>query len=805
MLSKIMLVLSPCGTEDFQTIQNDVLEKLSEREQTAVQFSTLDEFCLNGFGMFKKFQENILPGTHLNFRNVDIALVCDYSKSNGISRYIQALKTFDQVKEGLGIQNIYAHLIWMIDTQLDTPENRNAALTAICSADFSHVSNIFLLTDRQSNANPCYAFERIHAASMLISVLLFHQVGLGMYTVGVGKTNISTREISSFTKHRFAEMIAERKLNIRNSPTLGDLCAAAFESRSVLSRSALKSYLYDIISEKIVTNFCYVIGSNDVFSPVQLPERIDFSSTITKWEQKMKQFINQMLYPETAEIFFSTTEPNNFIEFIEEIKNQIELFNREERIKVPFFGLKKTIAIAYNDFLDRKERAFNECLERFCSQWVELQEPIRQFASACIKKRNSLLEKYYQESSFITQCEAMAHTVVDNIKSSIYNLSLEWREFKEIYLENQENVPQLTARSIEKLMDWGVRETNSDNAVANVIRDQALWPIVDIQQKIIKPIEIQTNSVFVCKKHDTINPSGAKFIFFANLFPVPKIQAQINNGLSLVQVENSTYLNVEAISIVKLTDMYTADAVRSVARSLTAFTDFPIDGGTNMDDHSEYNDHYEIKEDTKEGEKNAPDISSSDPSANQPEADANPWNIGVVCDGNGSFKMSRDWIQPDLKSVNVFVLSEDREKGPKLILSNSIKSYEDISELVFQGKCILELRRTDNAQVLSRCIFQGRKTTIMLRRGKEKELVLNKNCILTNCMVYLDKMMGENDQTFSYEALSGMGVLLKKDFIGLPPPIEKRDTQCWKIIIKDSSFDIDVTDELKEKYEVMLT
>ncbi len=801
MLSRRMLVLGSCSAEDFEMIENNVREKLTNQEQTAVMFMPLEGFCpdqnghSNQFSIVEEFGKNISQELQVSFQSIDITFVCHNLVSrigdgvqNSIQRFVQALEAFDIVKDMLGIQAVHANLVWFADSVIQNARERRAALDELCKNGVFRFSTVFLLTDRRSNSTPCYPFERIQAAAALINVLMIQHAETGFFSVGVGKINISIHEIQKFARHRLAEAISERRISINKAPSMQNLCNEAFGVAS----EQLTAYLSDLVRDKIVRNFCYILGSDTNSSTVHMPDEIDFSDDISKWEASLKRLIRQMLFPEIAEAFFS--DQGDFQQYIKKLKDNTSGLVQEEKVKIPLFGLKKKVAIAYNAFLEEKKSAFSECIRVFGEQMDKTKLRLRQFAVECTAERNKLLSKFFQEESFIRRCYDMAPGVAQNVTGCIHNLTLEWPVFQKTYLEKVKGEACITANTVEKLMAWGLEETDASSAMVDLIKSQAHNTIPNIFQGIVKPIESQTDIVLVCNPHNAISSVGTRYIFFSKDFPVPNMQ-QLDQRLNLIQVNNPTYLNVEGLSLVRLSSKYDSEQVRSIAESLTVFADIYLPDSPERINYQEQKPqqifeqerHYEPAE-----------FNDKQPVPKQDENENN-WNVAVTVDSSGRFMMSRHWADNELKRVNVFVLDENNhENGPKVIVRDAV-GWEDISNLVPHGKCFLELRRTDNASVLSRCEFQGRRTLVELVRGKEQTIALNKDCTLIKCTVSSQK-----DQPVPPEVLRNTGVLQEKDFILLSSPMEKHSRQYWQIITKNGSFDVGVLDAYATQYQVKL-
>ena len=804
MLSRRMLVLGSCSAEDFEIIENSVREKLTNQEQTAIMFMPLEKFCpdqhgsTNQYRIVEEFGKNISQELQVSFQSIDITFVCNNltirigdDAQNSIQRFVKALRIFDTVKDMLGIQSVRANLVWLADSTSQTAGERRAALDEICENGVLKFSTVFLLTDRRSNSTPCYPFERIQAAATLINTLMIQHTEIGFFTVGVGKINTSIHEMQKFARHQVAEAISERRIIISKAPSMKDLCNEAF---GVAPEERLIAYLSNAVWGKIVKNFCYIHGSDTTSSTVCLPDEIDFSDEISKWEAALKRMIRQMLFPEVAEAFFS--EQGGFPSYAVELKNKISGLDQDDKVRIPLFGLKKKVAIAYNEFLEKKKSAFSECIRAFIEQMDKTRPRLRQFAVECKMKRNKLLSKYNQEDSFIRRCNDMAPGIAQNVIGCIHNLTMEWPVFQKNYLGKVKGEASITAQTIEKLMAWALEETDANNAMNNLIISQAHKTIPDIHKDIVKPIESQTDIVLACSRYNEISTVGDKYIFFAKEFPVTNMQTQLDQRLNLIQVNNPAYLNVEGLSLVRLSDKFDSEQVRSTAESLTVFADIHLPDFTERRSYWEQQPQPEVEQE-EGGEPEKPVIEQP---VSKQEKDENSWNVTVTVDKSGKFMLSRTWRDKSLTRVNVFVLDEDKhENGPKVIARDAVGAYEDISNLVPHGKCFLELRRTDNASVLSRCEFQGRRTIIELVRGKKKTIALSRDCTLIMCMV-----SSQRDQPVPPEALRNIVVLQEKDFIQLSSPKEKRNRQCWQIITKNSFFDIGILEAYATRYDVKL-
>lgn len=788
MPNRITLVVGAAEDKVFKVVQSSVLEKLDALECTTVSFCTLEELYANPSQIFGSLQAKPAANATVNRREINLILL-HVGRDSQMYNFSSLLRSMDQMKEALGIWQVYTYLIWMLDECRTDSEIRQKELDVLCS-DLDLFSSEYILSDKRSDASPSSFYDRTRAASLLINALMISTPPRGLYTLGIGSLHITDRQISDYTCHRFSEIIQGNRLNISHFPGIDALCSKAFDDG--LNPQTLPAYISRLAEEHMVTHFCYVSGQDEMISQVDTPSFIDYSGVLTAWETNMEQLLCQQLFPDAATEFFS--ENGSFVEFVRTVQDQaLHLAGMEQKVPVPMFGQKKRVALAYNDFLDAVNAGRTKCIAMLCEQWIKMAGHLYLFAQNCAYERASLLEPYQQEAVFIEQCQELAPGVIDQINQRIANMILEWDVYTDHFLNGS---LRLTAETIQRLMDWALQATNTGDMNLKIINGHAKLSPVTILQEIVSPIEKQAQKLLACFQHAHMPTKRDEFCFFANQFPIGALQDRESSGSrEMIQVQNKDYLNVEVVSLVSLTDDNTPDAARTAAGRLTGFAPAftwiskPQIPSSEVQKPILFTPAYEPEA-----------FSPLSPSEETP--DQNAWEALVREDDQGRFLMCCSWKDPQLEQINAFVLQNGQIKGHVTAQKNSYKGYEDISDLVLSGICTLELRRTDTNELLSSITFQGRQTTIQLTRSDNKDFSLSSFCSMTSCT--LSSVVDVKDGGIPPDALQEMGIQIDHDVIALPTPAIHHKRQSWDIIVKNTDFSVVLSESAAEKYRVQL-
>lgn len=783
MPNKIMFAVGCCERQLFSAVKNSVLEKLNNTDKTAVSFQMLNKIpdaqtAMNQF--FSKIDLNC--NATRNRPCIPVLFDGDESKLKLVHNLLNDLTN---IRENIGVWQFDFHLVWLLEEQPSPKYNYSVLLDEVLKENlFSH---IYIISDKHSNLTNGKS-ERINGASLLISSILESSFSPGLYTIGVGKMRITTREMCDYARHKAVVALQNRAIRHDELPDMKSICSVSFSPNTIKNREQMIHFLRETAGEYLVTNFCYIDGDAENVSSVVSPNNVEFSAVFSQWMAEMKNRLCLTPFIEDAISFFS--ENGSFHQFVDEIEREASRHDSNDKVKPALLGVKKAVGIAYNSFIEERKKVVNELIQKFCNQWKDCKDEMLTIAKALKQKRDKYMLEYEKEAAFVTMCEQSASEVTNRINHYLAQIEFKSKQCGSFIVGTKEECEH----QWEAFMQWIVAETKADQTTVDLLNGTATTDAGSVFTNLIRPIKAQTNVFLSCRRHNDFSAPNNIFYFLPSAFDVNALSSVAKDSTAhFISVDSYAYQNAEGIAILLLSEGGNKMAINNAAHMLTAF---PDNNGTAPAYKMLHNiDAFQNEEDNNDT------TTISTTAKEEKKQENNPWGMSVSSGING-YRLRMFWKDDSLESVRLIFNSRDQSDTPVFISKTDFlnRGYIDIDQYVGYGPHTVSLSTLyDN---LGECAFDGRKYQVYLEIS-DSTLQLDDNTHLDRHDITVGSVDNDDGTPLPDIACQDLTLVLDgKDCILMPMPRIKHRKQTWRVFMAPVSFELKVMGENEGFYEI---
>lgn len=778
MMDRIMMVIGDCDPQVFSSVQFSVNEKLTPQEETGILYTTADEISdrASANRAVNQLLANVNPDSNLDKHYVSIAVLFDRDIGR-IPELTQILQDFESIRNTTGIWKFSFHLIWFIDEFPGLRYTYSEMLERFVQEKDIY-TNIYVLSDRHSDLGHGRD-RRLNGAANLISAILHGRpIEAGLYSVGVGKMNITSYEMREYAKHKAVDALKSQLLRWEGFPSLDDICALSFSS-DVENAAQFPDWLNNLIESRLMSTFAYAKGENSICSDVGELISSDFSELFEEWYGNMKHHIQNIPFTERVIDYFA--DNSNFQEFQAKVEQQI--FAKTTETVTPGFlasPLKKDVINNYNTFIQKERDVVREGLAAFMDQWPVYALRIREFAQQQIVDRDRILQAYQRDDQFIQLCESVAGETTNLIQNELAKLRISEDQF------NAFADGSFTDEKAAAMMQWIAEQTCRNATSGTIMETLAGTDPGVLVTSVLYPMISKSKVYLACPVNANLpEPTNSCLFIPRKLYGggLPGLA-----GVNVIPIAAEEYQNVESLSIIQVSGI---DHVLDKAAQLTAYKgeadpslwtapakrEEPVQAGSFF---------------RSEGGKTG----KAEPAA---ETD-NPWEISVQSGFNG-FQATFNW-DSGIEKLALHIDGENGQSGSMHLTKSNflVHGYVNIDHIVGYGKHTLSL--VSAGRVISECEFDGRKHAIEVETEKS-DFQLSKDILLQQVELKIVSVDGNSDASLTSDVCGGLCLLLdRKDQLILPQPWLKHKKQGWTVIMEDKVFEPMVVGPYASIYEL---
>ena len=782
MPKRVMLVIGNCDRQNYESIQESVLEKLNRAEETSLLFCEAETLATEGelVETINRLVAGLDPGIAAAPTHVEVVVVFEGGKDD-IERLAGIQRELENTKDRIGIWQFNYHLIWLAQEFPRLQYTYSELLQALIKNRLGF-QWIYFLSDRHSDLS--HGKEvRINGAALLLNTLQSDSakyISPGFYTVGVGKNQITATEMRSYAKHRAVEALQNQAIRWTQFNTIEEVSSAAFDSEAIHDEDELFLWLQTQMNERMISNFAFVKGDTYTCTKPQPLASLDFSDVLRQWTENMRDYLTRIPFVEKAEDFFR--EGGRFREMADRIEKRFFSITAPE-IKAGFLasGEQKDVIRELNVFRSMNQEQIRKGWTAFRKQWEGVAVRVQEEAEKQRQRRDEILLRFIRDDQFLQICEEIAGSTTKQITQQLAKLEITRERFLAFSGDRE-----FTEETADKMMNW-IAETACKNiSQYNMILDLTRKDPGALISQVFKPVISKSGVYLACLSKE--KPKEANYTF---LFMPESLYREHSalTGVYVVPVETEEYQNVEALSFAKLGDANTEEG----AGKLTAFQGVaaPVSRSSRIEAYTPA----EAKETRGEQKESDPE------DLQDPSEENNPWNIAVQSMGT-AYRATFVWSG----SVDLLTVRMDYEDGysQSIPLKRSdflAQGDVDITELVNYGSNRISL--VSGGKTLSNTAFTGRRHLIEMEIN-ESDFKLDQNNILQKAILKVTAVDGDSKSQLSHSVCNGMRLLLDhKDQLPMPLPWDKHKQQGWTIILENGKSYIPIlADEYSSSYEI---
>ncbi len=784
MPNRIMLVIGSCDLQNFTSIQDAVLEKLTRTEETGVLFCNEEELdnVTSISNAINRLVGNVSPDLPLDKRNVNVAVVFEGGTA-AIDHIMETLSTLDSLREHIGVWQFHYHLIWMAQ---EFPNLRYTYSELLQRMTDNRVSfhHVYFLSDRHSDLGHGKDIRNNGAALLLNTLQNAENLSPGFYTIGVGKNRITAAEMRDYAKHQAVQSLKSQLFRWTQFATPEDICAAAF-SDEIQNEAGLFSWLQDLMSSRMMSTFAYVKGDSSTCTKPEPLSSLDFKEVLTNWTDNIKTYLSYIPFHEKVIDFFQ--ENGKFHEFVDRIEKQFYSYQIAE-IKAGFLasGEQKEVIREYNQFYRMNQEEIRKGWEAFRKQWNGFIPLVRDEAEIQRKRRDEILSIYLRDEQFLLLCEDIAGESTRQIKQSLAKLEISRDRFLSFGPDDE-----FTKEKAGKMMSWIAGETCKTVNQENMIRDLAEKDYGSLVSQVFNPVISKSRIYLACPSRENFDEPNETYLYIPNGLYRDYLPLQ---SARVVPVRAPEYQNVEALALLQLCS---GDNLSAGANKLTAFH-----GAATPEQDGRFSDRNDSFGKKNEAVKEI----TSDATGEKPEDDEikNPWELNVKL-SDGGYRAAFVWKE----DISLLTIRVENEEGYCRTVSQKRgdflnQGYTDINELVDYGKNTISL--VSGGRVYSTATFTGRRHQVEIE-VEHSDFKLDANITLQKVNMRVAAVDGNPKSPLANSVCTGMRLLLgNKDILPIPIPWEKHKQQGWTIIMENNkSYRPMFSEEYENSYEIHIT
>ncbi len=783
MVNEIFLVTGCCDLDAFAEVRMRIEEKLSAVDETAVRFVEFDQFNANPSRELDQLRSSLDDDSTANRSIVNVVAVFDGGLEE--AKLIRdAMLRFRRAMDEDGTRERYLHLIWMGMDGVAAEQNYKAIASTLYRdletnqiIDEKCFDYVYFLSDKHSDLSIDVS-SRVDGAALLLAMLMlsgFRPAG-GFYTAGTGKRSISSAEMKRFARNGVAHAIIDGTMRHQDRTTA--LYSKAFGAPD------LAFAMNRCVENSVDSEFCFIAGNGgqgNLATPVPANEQ-KIDSMMHQWQEA---FLNDLLGtpfgPADAERFF--TQDTGLMDGLQKAENVEKkvIADAASPVKVPLLGEKKSIILAFNEFISQRQTAQLSTLQMLTQKWKLYAEnslnQVREEKDRVTEK----LEQFCSGSNFINKCKKQAESITDQVERHIMELDFD-KLAAGIHFDRN-NLDE----ALKQLIELCVKKVTEGVTDEVMIREVPNMSLDVLKTQILDDLDKQSNNLMAAMGHgDRADMSSARRFYFMPESLYSKMQISLehllNHQSEAIIAEDHRYQNLEELILVP---------VEHPLR-MTAFNT------TLMSSRKAEKQYAAIKTVGSVNQVGEADVESG--GADGQAETNNSWKITV----DGSGQMHFNWKDPDIKLINCQITDGFGARKDVNIDKSEfmMKGYVDVSSQIGFGSHVIQL--WVQGACVSEYSFIGRRHMVELQLQPD-QIQIDKDKSLYRFLITVDKVDGNSNNPADDFICQNLALELDNEPLSFPYPDSRKRKQTWTIVReKEEEPRIIVTNGMENYYVIQL-